>query len=147
MSISGNKFAREWMGKVVKVSAVMDRRPEDSGPWMERPIVPRACPVPVVGWVVGYRYMRRGRVDTDWDDGRPTFTVTQDDTLAILVCPWPGRKPILADPGGIVLTDEQPIPPEWTARARGEMAEEMRDRRRDDKGRWLPLSGWGSKCS
>jgi len=81
--MDGKKFAQEWMGRTVRVTKThpyrRDPKVEPCTAWR--------------GWVVGYTYRRRGRVETDLDGFR-SWRNDGPGYLVVLVCPWPGRKPV-----------------------------------------------------
>ena len=106
--IRGRTFARKWMGKVVRVTHIIKDH--------ERTELPQ----PVVGWVVGYTYRRRGKIvkatggghnpwTGEYEGGEGTSFVCDGlSTPVILVRCWPNAKPVDAAFDGIALTDEEP---------------------------------------
>lgn len=126
MAINGKKFAKEWMGRVVK--ATHEVRNHET----------RELRTPVVGWVVGYTYRRRGSAHYEPDVGR-VFESKGPGTPVALVCPWPGRRAIDVPFDAIELTDEQPAPPDWSSKDRDQMRFLMRNEPRGPDGRWLPV--------
>jgi len=124
MSINGKAFARQWMGKVVK--ATHEVRNHEV----------RKRYKPVVGWVVGYTYRRRGKTVFE-DEVGYVFESRGPGTLVVLVCPWPGRKLIDVPFDHIELTDENPALDEWLAEAKVQMSNLMKNWPRDPSGKWL----------
>lgn len=141
MKVNGKAFARKWMGKKVKVTAYYSKHARLS------------CP-PVIGWVVGYTFRRRGEFDPggpgsynswtgEYDGGEASqFVCNGPSTPVVLVRPWPHLKPLDVPFDAIELTDEEPT---WSGGCGfpGEDYEYMRKLMaawpRDEKGRWVKL--------
>ena len=129
--INGHSFARKWMGKVVEVSAVVQtfRCPT-------RRHTRRELPKPIVGWVIGYRYLRTGTGDCY----EFNFTSTGPSVLTILVSMWPGATPMHAAPDAIALTDRQPSPIGSLSWGEDPLMRELAKRwPRDGRGRFLKI--------
>lgn len=134
MRFEGQRFARDWMGRVVKVTAVMRRT--GTGGHRERHVLEK----PILGWVVGYTYRRSGT----WEgtehpsDEAPVYVTRGPVFPVVLVCPWPGRRTIDAAPDGIIeMPGEVPTgAPEWDKRAREEARMYASEQARGANGRW-----------
>lgn len=130
--MKGRKFAKEWMGKKVRFThTVMGRHSN---------FRPMRLGQPREGWVVGYRYLRRGAAERDYDYGT-TFISKGPSQLVILVCEWPGRKPqhVLLEHLELLSEDHEMNPPksEWPQSYKDEMRKIMSEVPRDARGRWL----------
>jgi len=103
--IRGKTFAKRWMGKLVKVTHVIKDHEKVE------------LPQPIVGWVIGYTYRRRGYYDKGYDHGVNTWTGEYEaeggqfvcdgpSTPVVLVRPWPNARPVDAAFDGIELAEE-----------------------------------------
>jgi len=124
MKVNGRAFARQWMGRIVR--ATHEVRGHEA----------RKLGKPIVGWVVGYAYRRRGK--TVFEDGAGyVFENSGPGTPVVLVCPWPGRRPVDVPFDCIELTEQSPALAEWREENKSEMRAIMKDHPRGPDGRWL----------
>jgi hypothetical protein len=91
-----------------------------------------------VGWVVGLRWLPRGRtIDYGWEDGGRQFRAEGAATLAFMVVTYPTRNPIPVPPDAVEVLDEPVEVRLWTKRQRHEFGEDAKEWPRDENGRWL----------
>ena len=97
--------------------------------------------IPRAGWVIGIRslmngdYVAGGGFDEDYD---PPYLQVRDTVRCLLVSYWPTMKPVRVPLDGWKLGGA-PMPPvySWTERDRGILRNEMKNVKRDERGRWL----------
>ena len=100
-------------------------------------VEPEELPEPVVGWVVGVRWLQSG--ETVWDPEYGNLWESSGSVRAVLVSKWPTRKPLMVPVDAYTLGGTPtPALPAWKAEHREMMRLEMANHPRDASGRWLP---------
>ena len=145
------KDMAQLMGKVVTITALLCRKegPYQGGArkkeWVrfnKDEATPRfGCrEIGKVGWVVGFRNLQNGETVYGCMD-EPNHWEGTSTIPCILVALKPNTKPIPVPLDGFILggTPDLSLDVKWSEQARQDMRDEMKDRKRDSKGRWLNL--------
>lgn len=134
--MKGKNFVRDWMCKIVEVTHELKGFLSDGKPELGK------FRDPVVGWVVGYTYRRRGETVWEGEEYGYVFQNYGPGELVFLIRPWPHEKTIDALPEHVSLTNKSPrpygrFPRVWLEEANKFMSREMANWPRDEKGRWV----------
>lgn len=108
------------------------------------------CTKPRVGWVVGVTNLISGYTQPgSWED--PAVFKEKGRVRALLVCYWPGLKPVPVPFSGFKAAtpeDGEPSPEyyKWSEVSRQELSDFMRGMPRDARGRWVkPVYGFNTE--
>ena len=101
---------------------------------------------PWTGWIIGFRNLQVGKLEIYY--GEEAVFTPSGVRKCVLVAPWPTMKgiPVPLDGfelGGVPMSPSAREAANWSRKTRERIAtimrKEMADRKRDEKGRWLPL--------